>query len=217
MRSEGKRAANRLREQWKKNPWVPGATIDLSEHEGEFQQQVGMKVRSPVPPGVLDWLRWKYRRLQIDQKRDREWLQVLHHDLPVRVSAAGPAPEAMAAEEENFAAVPTVWRVSDAEQFSKRERADQPKAPARIKMRSLRGPGRPRKKSKEGPDLDTQERNDFAMFVHQYREILIPLFAQTRDTEHMNIVYALRAFVADPNDRGTREQWFRIASLLTAR
>ncbi len=36
-RAEARRAANRLGRQWKKDPWVPGSTIDLGAHEGPFQ------------------------------------------------------------------------------------------------------------------------------------------------------------------------------------
>lgn len=39
-RSEAKRGANRLRDQWKKDPWVPGSTIDLGEHEMAFQGEL---------------------------------------------------------------------------------------------------------------------------------------------------------------------------------
>ena len=66
-------------------PWRPGQTIDLGAFEERFliesgSARLGAAVR--VPPAVLDWLRWRYRRLKIDRKRDEEWLRVLREDYP---------------------------------------------------------------------------------------------------------------------------------------
>ena len=37
FKAEAKRATNRLRERWKKDPWYPGSTIDLGDEEDKFR------------------------------------------------------------------------------------------------------------------------------------------------------------------------------------
>lgn len=215
-RAEAKREANRLRERWKKDQWGPGATIDLGEHEWIFQQESGLAARSgasPVPPAVLDWLRWRFRRLQIDRKQDRAWLQVLREELPKRLLAAGPATaDAIVRQEQERASAVMKWQVADAEPFSKRARLDPPKAPVKVKPRSLRGPGRPR--TRPAPDMDPDQQAETGMFVFQHREILARMFERCRADEQAMIIEALRTFVVNPNDRAVRERWVRIVSAL---
>src|SRR5690606_12457668 len=93
-RAEAKRAANRLRARWKKDPWAPGRTIDLGSYEERFQIELGRPDERGhvIAPAVLDWLRWKFRRLQVDRQRDNEWAAVLRFDYPDRGRAAGQAP-----------------------------------------------------------------------------------------------------------------------------
>jgi hypothetical protein len=215
-RAEARREANRLRERWKKDPWVPGSTIDLGEHERTFQQESGLVApgrANPVPPAVLDWLRWRFRRLRIDRQRDREWLRVLHEELPQRLLAARPAPvDATVRQGQERAAAAMKWRAAPPEQSSKRFGLDRPSAPASVKPRSLRGPGRPRKNPL--PDAAADEQQELALFVHQYRDVLAPMFERCRTDEQAAIIEALRAFVADPNDRAARDRWMRVVMSL---
>lgn len=206
-RAEAKRAANRLRDRWKKDPWMPGCTIELGEREWTFRQESGLAhCPDPMPPAVLDWLRWKYRRLQIDRKCDQEWLRVLREELPKRLSKVGPANmEAMKLQEQERAAAVMKWHVVPPEQFSKRSALDRPSTPAPPKPRSLRGPGRPKRQAEPHPD----QRQEIALFVHRHREVLGPMFERCREDEQTTIIEALRAFVADPNNRGVRDRWMR--------
>jgi hypothetical protein len=209
VRAEGRRAANRLRDQWKKNPWLPGSTIDLGEREWAFRQESGLDRRSdPMPPAVLDWLRWRYRRLQIDRERDREWLQVLQRDLPDRLLAAGPAPmDATARQEQERATNVLQWTIEPTAHFSKRSGLDRPCVPKPDKPFSLRGPGRPRKHPR--PDLPPDQQQEIGLFVYQHRAVLGPMFERCREDEQATIIGALRAFVADPSNRGVRDRWMR--------
>ena len=93
-RAEIKRAANRLQDQWKKNPWHPGQTIDLAGYELDFVDALQTYSLNPdaLPPAVVDWLRWKYRRYRIDQDKSQAWTYIIHRDLKARLSKAGPRP-----------------------------------------------------------------------------------------------------------------------------
>ena len=99
-RAEAKRAANRLRDQWKKNPWLEGRTIDLGEHEQAFSASVRLhRVKlDDLPPAVVDWLRWKFRRFQVDRSDDSKWADVLQVQLPERLRKIGPGPRTRTGE-----------------------------------------------------------------------------------------------------------------------
>lgn len=217
MYAESKRERNRLRDRWKKNQWLPGSTIDLGLHESRFEEATRAVARSfanPTPPAVLDWLRWRYQRLQIDRKRDDDWTSVLQNELPKRLLAAGPPP-AIYERQENQGPVSAVVLGSDkvSGPFSKRSQLDRPKAAALIKPKSLRGRGRP--KCRTEPSFDEQQ--ETAHFVMTYRDTLVPLFEICMADEQRDIIEALRAFVADPNDRTARERWMRVALAMQAR
>lgn len=78
-RAEARRSANRLSRRWKKDQWVSGSTIDLGAHEGPLQEALGGVDSAGLPPAVLDWLRWRYRRTQIDRQDDTGWHRALRH------------------------------------------------------------------------------------------------------------------------------------------
>lgn len=211
-RAEAKRAANRLHYQWKKDPWMPGTTIDLGDSEHAFRVETGLGSHSlhAVPPAVLDFLRWKYRRLQIDRKRDTEWMRVLRDDLPRRLNAAGPCPAGVVLRHEQQAAsVEALWRGDKPSAASKRITLDQPKAPKRAKLRPML------RKAKVRQDSDDAS---LATFLYTYREALAPHFERCRSAdEQMAVVGALQAYVADPNDRAARDRWFHTIKVLNAR
>ncbi|MCB1466925.1 MAG: hypothetical protein KDK08_07235 [Rhizobiaceae bacterium] len=224
-KAEAKRARNRIHDRWKRNPWLPGSTIDLGEHEAAFQATAGVARRGssePVPPAVLDWLRWRYRRLQLDRRRDAEWLRTVREELPRRLSAAGPAPHCdvlpsatvEGASPVDAAAKAASWVAEPLAPFSKRSRPDRPRAAAKERVRSLRGRGRPRSRVRE---ISEDEQTALATFVYNYRDTLTPLFERCRLDERMQIVEALRAFVANPGDRGTRDRWMHVFMTLNAR
>jgi hypothetical protein len=87
-------AANRMRRLWRRDPWVPGSTIDLGEAEDAMRSALraaGQPLRL-IPPMVLDWLRWRWRRAFLDGRQEpRIWGAALRRT-PERMSAAGPPP-----------------------------------------------------------------------------------------------------------------------------
>lgn len=82
-RAEARRARNRLLDLWKRNPSVPGITIDLGADEGRFQDALdAYGVRSGTDlPAVMDWLRWRFRRCMIDRADAAAWTRAVRDGL----------------------------------------------------------------------------------------------------------------------------------------
>lgn len=92
-RAEARRARNRLTNGWKKNPSLPGRTIDLGAAEGVFLDAVrslGADVDALLP-AVRDWLAWRYQRTQLDRTADGAWTRAVRVDLPKRIADADAA------------------------------------------------------------------------------------------------------------------------------
>ena len=92
-RAEARRARNKLINGWKKNPSLPGKTIDLGTHEGTFRDAVaalGVDVDA-LYPAQSDWLRWRFQRTQVDRTADAAWLRAVRVDLPKQIRDADAA------------------------------------------------------------------------------------------------------------------------------
>jgi hypothetical protein len=92
-RAEARRARNRLTNGWKKNPFLPGRTIDLGASEEAFLDAVralGADVDTLLP-AVRDWLAWRYQRTQLDRTADGAWTRAVRVDLPKRIADADAA------------------------------------------------------------------------------------------------------------------------------
>ena len=206
-RAEARRAANRLGWDWKKNPWLPGRTIDLGPAEGTLRADMtarGLDVEA-LPPAVADWLRWRWRRTQIDRKSDRAWHRVVTEALPGRIARAGPRPSGIA--EVSASVNARTWKLnadsSVPEVTSKRTRADVPRAPKLIRGKGYARPGRPRTQPPREDEVEG------LMSVYRaHRATVGPMLARCRsEGERMAVLRALRDFLADPSDRAPREQW----------
>jgi hypothetical protein len=216
LRAENRRAANRVRERWKKNPWHAGSTIDLGKHEDAFRVASGLASRiehgDPLPPAVLDWLRWRYRRLQIDRRRDSEWTRVLRDELPRKWQAAGPDPQSAGQAIEQDAASPSFeWVVPESfGNFSKRRQLDRAKGAGGLRVtRNLRGRGRPRKHPK------VEDTAEMVRFFFEYRETLAPMFLRCTSAEEQDaVVAALRNLIANPGNIAAHKRWLRVVSAL---
>ncbi|THD82412.1 hypothetical protein E7811_15320 [Aliigemmobacter aestuarii] len=89
-RAEARRARNALTWAWRKNPSLPGSTIDLGEWEGAFLASAsgaGVDVGT-LMPAVRDWLQWRFKRTQIDRTDAAAWTRALRTELPRRIMAA---------------------------------------------------------------------------------------------------------------------------------
>jgi hypothetical protein len=72
------------------DPWTHGATIDLGMHEEAFRMALGVsgpKLKM-IPPAVLDWARWRFRRTHLDRRDPAAWSEVVDA-LPMKIAAAG--------------------------------------------------------------------------------------------------------------------------------
>jgi hypothetical protein len=95
-KAEARRARNHLSDAWKKNPSLPGASIDLGADEGRFLGALrALGVNPDADPGtgaclpaVMDWLRWRFRRTQIDTCNGGAWIKAVRQGLPRRVAVA---------------------------------------------------------------------------------------------------------------------------------
>ena len=99
QRAEARRAANRLHDRWKRDPWLPGSTIALTAaDEDALRADVlavgrGLPPAEAMPPAVADWLRWRWRRFRVDQDRPDRWRDVLTgQTLRERLAKAGARP-----------------------------------------------------------------------------------------------------------------------------
>jgi hypothetical protein len=195
-RSEGKRASNRLRDHWKKDPWVHGRTIDLLEHEMAFQGELlHWNGSRRLAPAILDWLRWKFRRLQIDRAQNEAWALLLRDELPRRVRDAGDPPAGWSEQPPHE---PAAWEASGEPVTGKRVRRDGPKV-----KREAAPAGLPKLAKPE--DMDPLE---VVRIVNSSRGVLNPALALCRtDDERDDLIAALVNYVREPQSSSRREEW----------
>ena len=91
--SEAKRARNALVHRWRKDPRVPGRTVDLGADEAAFAEAArGLGVDlGALYPALADWLRWRWLRHQRDRNDAGRWVRAVQHDLPRRSAVAATA------------------------------------------------------------------------------------------------------------------------------
>lgn len=211
-RSEARRAANRLSRAWRKNPWLPGTTIDLQEHEDRLQADliargVPYDLRS-LAPAVADWLRWRFRRFQIDRTDVARWERVLSHDLPLRVRSAGAPPDSHQVETQDPVVAPAkgyLWTPGDnaATASSKRQQPDRAKAPLKTRGKGYRRPGRPRTQT-----ADVDEMADLMAVYRDCRETVAPMLERCRTSgDQVALLRALRDVVRHPADCAAQNRW----------
>lgn len=212
-RHEAKRAANRLHDRWKKDPWLPGRTIDLGPAEGDMTDALrdfGVDVAG-LAPAVADWLRWRYRRTQIDRTDAGAWARAVRTELPKRVYQAGVRRFAFegATEGPQRGAQRPACKVDPARDGlpSKRGVPDQPKAPKMIRGKGYGRRGRPR----------TQPAGDgeLAGLMELYRQsqaTVGPMMEHcANDGDKLALLRALRDYLADPNEPRALARWLSMA------
>jgi hypothetical protein len=208
-RVEARRAANALRNAWRRDPWTPGRTIDLGEHEARFLTESGLARQSaPVAPAVLDFLRWRYRRLQVDHRRDGEWARVVNEEYPRRVRDAGPPP---AGHDPSACAVDKpVWTARTPATGSKRLRSD----PMLV---SSSEPAAKTMKPSPSDDIEVSEA-DLAQVSYEHRDILEPLLRLCYGiSEQRLVIRELAIYLQRPTDLAAVRIWTSLVSKLRAR
>lgn len=209
--AEVKRARNRLRETWKKNPWLPGRTIDLGPHEITFAAAIPARpiAGSELTPAIIDWLRWRYRRLQIDRRDDGAWQRILVGELQTRILAAGPAPQDWTPDmnvPDTTIAVRLVASGDCPAPFSKRLMPDAPKAERVRRARKVRGRGRPR-----SAPLTDDEAQAIARTCAEYHSLLAPLLDRCASQgERDAVIRALHEYLHNPDNGSMAARWLTI-------
>ncbi|MEY8119439.1 MULTISPECIES: hypothetical protein [unclassified Falsihalocynthiibacter] len=215
-RAEARRAKNRLGDQWKKNSWLPGTTIDLGGHEDAFRAAIGGTDIDALPPAVVDWLRWRYRRTQIDARNDGAWHKALTQGLPKRVAKAGLRPTDMSKYLKAQGAAPRTW-IADSEDdhaaYSKRNMPDKPRAPKVKRGKGYARRGRPRTQ----PAAD-DEYGELMEVYRVHRDVLAPIMEVTLgEARQLAVLRSLRDYMARPQDANAVQQWIDIVTQVQVR
>lgn len=92
-RAEARRARNALAWAWRKDPRLPGRTIDLGPDEAAFVASaaaLGVDVNG-LFPAQRDWLAWRWRRHQKDRPDEAKWAKAVREELSRQRAAADAA------------------------------------------------------------------------------------------------------------------------------
>lgn len=216
LRAEARRAANRLGWEWKLNPWTLGSTIDLGLSEDALRQALseqGLDVDA-LAPAVADWLRWQYRRTQIDRADERAWQRALAA-LPGRMARAGvrlatvehAAPHAPTSAPRAHTPRARTWTVravpGTRATSAKRALSDRLRAPKAIRTKGYGRRGRPRTHPPHEAELD-----GLMVVYRAHRTILAPMLDRClTEGERLAVLRSLRDYLADPDAPGPRAQW----------
>lgn len=192
---EQRRLLNQLRERWRRDPWTPGATVDLGTFEEKFRADLALGGinAGALSPATLDRARWRWRRLRQDRRRHMEWETFLRDDLPERIRRDGPRPPST----DVGAAVEALFRVDAVPPpTSRRRRFDLPRPPAVApKPRVPRG----------GPTISDER---LAALWSEHGAILLRLAGDDGDERTLRWLAALLARALDaPEDTGAAEAW----------
>lgn len=195
---EQRRLVNRLPRIWARNPWAPGATLDLGDFEAHFHADLALGgVNSDaLSPAALDKAKWRWRRLCHDRKRPEEWLRFVRDELPKRIRRDGPRPPATAAA----AAIMALFQVDGAPApTSKRRRLDMPRVPVAA----------PKPQTPEGrrrtPAIDDER---LAVLWHEHGATIMRVAGHDADERTIRRLLALLVrTLDDPTDAAAGEAW----------
>ena len=93
QRAEARRARNAVTYAWKRDPRLPGQTIDLAADEDAFlgdARALGVDADA-LYPALGDWLRWRWRRHAKDRPNEGAWQRAVRQELPRHQAAAAEA------------------------------------------------------------------------------------------------------------------------------
>ncbi|MBO9398233.1 hypothetical protein J7400_16260 [Shimia sp. R9_2] len=207
-RAEARRTANRLGHAWKKNPWQPGSTIDLGEHEAMFVEALGGIDVASLAPAVADWLRWRYQRLQIDTRNDAAWMDVRLNKLPARVERAAQYSEAVVGGAGERHRSRAVWQPSRGASGASARRSlpDRPRIPKPTRRGVVALAGRPRVQP-----VSADEQQELMDLYRDHVSVLRPIMGLTvGEARQWAVLRTLRAHLNAPQDAGAHQRWLAL-------
>ncbi|MGR3615115.1 MAG: hypothetical protein ACU0BB_03635, partial [Paracoccaceae bacterium] len=210
-RAEARRAANRLGDAWKKDPWISGRTIDLGENEEAFVEAMGGIDMAALAPAVADWLRWKYQRLQIDTLNGAAWMDVRLNKLPARVERAGERPGSAVHRAIEVGDPRGVWQPSKGLPAtpSRRSLPDHPRAPKPVRRDTIARAGRPRIRP-----VSVDEQKELLDLYREHVGVLRPIMDTTiGETKQWAVLRTLRAYLDEPQDSGAHQRCFALVQV----
>lgn len=178
-----RQATNRLRAAWRRDPWMPGATIAFgADIEHGFREALAYAGQDAdaMPPSAADWARWKYRLLVLDRDLPDAWATALGQ-LRQRIRAAGPPPPGW--QPSPAVVSPALGYVVDCPPgpYSKRRRLDRDRTP---KTRRATGAAGAR------PLADT-DRARAVLAYATHGQTLAPALAAVREDTETRLALAL--------------------------
>ncbi|NIZ62992.1 hypothetical protein DL239_18665 [Sedimentitalea sp. CY04] len=168
-----------------------------------------------LPPAVVDWLRWRYRRTQIDRPNSASWYKALTQDLQRRIELAGPRPTGTDYSEHKFASAPRTWAVSETgtTSSSRRELPDTPRAPKIVRGKGYTRPGRPRTQP-----ADENEFDDLMRVYRQNTAVLEQIMSAARgEAKQLAVLRTLRDYLARPADVEACKRWLELVEAVQVR
>jgi hypothetical protein len=199
-----RRARNRLNAIWRRDPWVPGQTIDLGEHEADFRLELaysGCDI-SELAPALADKARWKWRRFRLDGQSADKWHEFVSRDLPQQITKAGPRPA------DYDARLPAVniepVKAAPAGPSSRRRNSDRPRRQKPAGISAKRQRGRPRKALSLQLDEQTT-----AQLIAQNAELRTALAMSKSDDEARKTIAAFHGLLLAPGDAVAAIEWQR--------
>ncbi len=195
--AERRRAVNRLRWTWKKDPWFPGITLDLGLHETAFRGALaafGWRAEH-LPPAVADWARWRFRRLMVDRQHPGKWAD-LAGELRERIRAAGAPPD----EPQDVAGMGAIFSTPDRLGPYSRRRAVDPKRQAQT--------GTKAQNDKALLKIPTNDAEVLGAFLNKHRADLAPVLARyPGEAERLTVAAAFKQLLESPGSSAAQRAW----------
>jgi hypothetical protein len=201
QRAERRRTANRIKDVWKRAPWAPGATIDLGQYEGRFQDDlaaVGVRA-TELAPSVLDAARWRWRRTRLDRDRPEVWHGWVTIQLRKRINDAGRPAGSDDGSPVASAAVQALFQVSRRPTgYSKRTRLDVPNVTAAPRRAT---PARP-------PDIDEAHAEARALILVEHAALIRTVLGPfATPTTRLEAAERLRRMQEAPDNAALLDEW----------
>jgi hypothetical protein len=200
-KAEEKRAVNRLRNAWKRDPWANGRTIDLGPHEARFQEALGTPRGTPRRSRPLCWTGSAGAFVGCKSTGTMIGSGSRPCGANTKPGLTVPVPRPLAGSR---------WPDRNPSGLSRRQVQDRRRA---VQDKEAKMPP-----AKSVQSLDQDDRAELSQLVTQARDVLAPLFALCLgEDEAMQVAVRFRDTVKYPENSEARRRWLEIQSALRER